>query len=71
MLLVLRGGMQAGDLVRYRKMINHRTEEMTEWKLGVLVEKRHNMCDILSRDGVLITVWASLVQKAGKKDEEK
>ena len=62
--------MKIGDLVRYRKMVNHRTEEMTEWRLGVLIGKRHNICDVLSRDGIMITVWASLVQKAGKKDEK-
>jgi hypothetical protein len=63
--------MKIGDLVRYRKIIDHRSEEMTEWRLGVLVEKRHNICDILSRNGVLVTVWASLVQKAGKKDAKR
>ena len=60
--------MKVGDLVRYRKMIDHRTREMTEWRLGVLIGKRHNVCDILAKDGTMITVWAELVQKAGKKD---
>ena len=63
--------MRVGDLVRYREVINHRTKKVTEYRLGVLIDKRHNVCDILSREGVLITVWASLVQKAGKKDEER
>ena len=60
--------MQVGDLVRYKEVLNHRTMEKTEWKLGVLVDKRHNLCDVLSREGQKLTLWASLVQKAGKKD---
>ena len=43
--------MQVGDLVRYKEVLNHRTMEKTEWKLGVLVDKRHNMCDVLSKRG--------------------
>ena len=42
--------------------------EKTEWKLGVLLDKRHNICDVLSKEGEKITLWAQLVQKAGKKD---
>jgi len=60
--------MKKGDLVRYREVLNHRTMEKTEWSLGVLVDKRHNICDVLSNHGELLTLWASLVQKAGKKD---
>ena len=63
--------MQVGDLVRYKQVINHRTMEKTEWSLGVLVDKRHNICDVLTRDGEKITLWASLVQKAGKKDAKR
>ena len=58
-------------MVRYKQVINHRTMEKTEWSLGVLVDKRHNMCDVLTRDGEKITLWASLVQKAGKKDAKR
>jgi|TARA_Y100000592_G_scaffold80284_1_gene126795 hypothetical protein len=60
--------MRIGDLVRYKEVLNYRTMEKTEWKLGVLVDKRHNLCDVLSREGRKLTLWASLVQKAGKKD---
>jgi hypothetical protein len=63
--------MRVGDLVRYREVLNYRTMEKTEWKLGVLVDKRHNLCDILSREGQKITLWTSLVQKAGKKDAKR
>ena len=61
--------MKEGDLVRYREVLNHRTMEKTGWSLGVLIRKRYNVCDILSVDGKLITLWAQLVQKAGKKDK--
>ena len=63
--------MKVGDLIRYKQVINHRTMEKTEWSLGVLVDKRHNICDVLTRDGEKITLWASLVQKAGKKDAKR
>jgi len=63
--------MKVGDLVRYREVLNHRTMEKTEWSLGVLVNKRYNICDVLSSQGELLTLWASLVQKAGKKDTQR
>ena len=63
--------MKIGDLVRYKQVLNYRTMEKTEWSLGVLVDKRHNMCDVLTRDGKKIILWASLVQKAGKKDAKR
>jgi hypothetical protein len=44
--------------------------ETTEWYLGVLIEKEHNMCKVLSKTGELVTIWAEFVQKAGKKDIE-
>ena len=61
--------MQVGDLVRFKKVLNHRTMETTEWCLGVLIEKEYNMCKVLSKTGDLVTIWAEFVQKAGKKDE--
>ena len=63
--------MKIGDLVRYKQVINHRTMEKTEWSLGVLVNKRHNICDVLTRDGEKITLWARYNQKAGKKDAKR
>jgi len=60
--------MKIGDLVRYREILNYRTMEKTKWSLGVLVDKRYNICDVLSSQGVLLTLWSSQVQKAGKKD---
>jgi len=61
-----------GDLVRYQEVVHHATPlSYTEWKLGVLIGKRHNICDVLTTEGKKITLWASLVQKAGKKDEKR
>jgi hypothetical protein len=60
--------MKKGDLIRYREILNYRTMDKTEWSLGILVDKRHNICDVLSSHGQLLTLWASQVQKAGKKD---
>jgi len=60
--------MRVGDLVRYKEVLDYRTMEKTEWKLGVLIDKRYNICDVLTRQGEKLTLWAQLVQKAGKKD---
>jgi|TARA_R110002020_G_scaffold199594_4_gene401089 hypothetical protein len=60
--------MQPGDLVRYREMVNHRTEEKTDWRLGVLIKKEYNTCEVMTTDARLIRLWSALVQKAGKKD---
>jgi hypothetical protein len=59
---------KVGDLVRYKEIINHGTKEATEWQLGVLISKEHNLCKILTTLGQTIQLWAELVQKAGKKD---
>ena len=63
--------MKVGDLVRFKKVLNHRTLETTEWCLGVLIEKEYNLCKVLSKTGELISIWAEFVQKAGKKDENR
>jgi len=62
---------QPGDLIRYREVINHREETVTDWKLGVLISKEYNTCEVMTTDGRLIRLWAALVQKAGKKDKER
>lgn len=61
--------MKVGDLVRFKKVLNHRTMETTEWCLGVLVSKEYNLCKVLSTSGEMVMIWAEFVQKAGKKDE--
>ena len=60
--------MQPGDLIRYREVINHREETVTDWKLGVLISKEHNTCEVMTTDARRIRLWSALVQKAGKKD---
>ena len=63
--------MQPGDLIRYREVINHREEAVTDWRLGVLIKKEYNTCHIMTTDARLIRLWSSLVQKAGKKDADR
>ena len=63
--------MQAGDLVRYREVINHREETVTDWKLGILIKKEYNTCYVMTTDARLIRLWSALVQKAGKKDADR
>jgi len=64
--------MKVGDLVRYQEVVHHATPmSYTEWKLGVLIDKRHNICDVLTTEGKKISLWSSLVQKAGKKDAKR
>lgn len=60
--------MKVGDLVRYKEIINHATEETTDWRLGVLLSKEYNLCKILTMTGQTVQLWADLVQKAGKRD---
>ena len=64
--------MRIGDLVRYRE-VTHYTKPVsyTKWILGVLLDKRHNVCDVLTTGGEKISLWSSLVQKAGKKDAKR
>ena len=33
--------MRVGDMVRFRDVLNHRTEELSEWKYGVIVAEYH------------------------------
>ena len=33
--------MRVGDMVRFRDVINHRTQELTDWKYGVIVAEYH------------------------------
>jgi hypothetical protein len=60
--------MKVGDLVRYKEIINHATEETTDWNLGVLLSKEYNLCKVLTMTGQIVQPWASQVQKAGKRD---
>lgn len=63
--------MKAGDMVRFRDVINHRTQELTDWKIGLLIEYRswEKIATILYR-GEVRRLRAEYVTKAGKKDIE-
>ena len=68
--VVNRGGsMQEGDLVKFRDVLNHRTEELTDWRFGVLLEytKLHKIASVL-HEGEVRRVPGRYICKAGKKD---
>ena len=61
--------MKVGDLVRFKEIIRHNYPEvLTDWQLGVMIEKEYNLVKVLSKDGEVKTIYSYLVQKAGKKD---
>lgn len=60
--------MKAGDLVRYKLVLDHVKKTTTDWSLGFLIRKEYNTCYVLDKAGNVIVLWASLVQKAGRKD---
>ena len=63
--------MKVGDLVRFKEIIRHNYPEvLTDWQLGVMIEKEYNLVKVLSKDGEVKTIYSYLVQKAGKKDKE-
>ncbi len=59
-------------MVRFRDVINHRTQELTDWKVGLLLEytKWQKVATILYK-GEVRRMRAEYVTKAGKKDFEK
>lgn len=63
--------MKTGDMVRFRDVINHRTEELSEWKIGLLIEytPTYKVATILY-EGEVRRLRAEYVTKAGKKDYE-
>tara|TARA_R110000796_G_scaffold53894_1_gene126272 strand:+ start:1832 stop:2023 length:192 start_codon:yes stop_codon:yes gene_type:complete len=63
--------MQRGDLIRYRRILDHSTEEMSDWKLGVLINNEYSIAEIITSDGLTIKLWSSQVEKAGRKDAER
>ena len=56
--------MKMGDMVRFRDILNHRTEELSEWKHGVIVEEYKTWMKIVTilYKGELRRVRASQVQ---------
>ena len=63
--------MRNGDMVKFRDVINHRTEELTDWKIGLLIEysKLMKVASVL-HEGEVRRLRAEYVTKAGKKDFE-
>ena len=63
--------MKAGDIVRFRDVVNHRTQELTDWKLGLLIEYHswEKIATILY-NGEVRRMRAEYVTKAGRKDYE-
>ena len=59
-------------MVRFRDVINHRTEELSDWRLGLLIEYHtwEKIATVLYK-GELRRMRAEYVTKAGKKDYEK
>ena len=56
-------------MVKFRDVINHRTEELSDWKIGLLVNytKWEKIATVLY-EGELRRIRAEYVTKAGKKD---
>tara|TARA_B100000131_G_C17832941_1_gene498543 strand:+ start:479 stop:691 length:213 start_codon:yes stop_codon:yes gene_type:complete len=61
--------MKKGDFVRFRDVLNHRTEELSEWKYGLLIEYKtwEKIATVLHK-GEVRRLRAEHVTKAGKKD---
>ena len=60
---------KTGDMVKFRDVLNHRTEELTDWKIGLLVhyETWEKVATVL-HEGEMRRIRAEYVCKAGKKD---
>ena len=56
-------------MVKFRDVINHRTEELSGWKIGLLVSytKWEKIATVL-HEGEVRRIRAEYVTKAGKKD---
>ena len=56
--------MKMGDVVRFRDIINHRTQELTGWKYGVVVEEYKPYMKIVTilHEGDLRRIRAQYVQ---------
>lgn len=61
--------MKDGDIVRFRDVLNHRTQELSAWKYGLLIEYRkwEKIANVL-HEGEVLRLRAEYVTKAGKKD---
>lgn len=61
--------MKNGDMVKFRDVLNWKTQELSEWKIGLLVEysSLHKIATVLYK-GDVRRMRAQYVTKAGKKD---
>ncbi len=61
--------MRTGDMVKFRDVLNHRTQELSEWKIGLLVHYTswEKIATVLY-DGEVRRMRAEHVCKAGRKD---
>ncbi len=61
--------MKNGDMVKFRDVLNWKTQELSEWKIGLLVEysSLYKIATVLYR-GDVRRMRAQYVTKAGKKD---
>ena len=63
--------MKVGDMVKFRDITNHSTEELSDWKIGLLVEYQawYKTATVL-HNGEVRRLPGRIVYKAGKKDYE-
>ena len=56
--------MKKGDMVRFRNVLDHRAQELSEWKYGVVAKEYHTWEEIVSilHEGDIIRVRSSHVQ---------
>ena len=56
--------MRIGDMVRFRDIRNHRTEEMSEWKYGVVAKEYNTWEKVVTvlHEGEMRRIRASQVQ---------
>ena len=56
--------MREGDMVRFRDILNHRTEELSEWKYGIVAKEYNTWEKIVTvlHEGEIRRIRASQVQ---------
>lgn len=56
--------MKIGDMVRFRDILNHHTEELSEWKYGVIAKEYNTWEKVVTvlHEGELRRIRASQVQ---------
>jgi len=56
--------MRIGDMVRFREVLNHRTQEMSGWKYGVIVSEYHTWEKVATvlHEGELRRIRAEYIQ---------